>query len=106
MTLKDNVNIDEAMAREVKQLLEELRPGCKFFILAEAEGFYMASKSFRKLMATEQFTSFIGACAICSFSHSLNNLHRAFNHMDVPVIPFKIFDKKDHALQWIRAFMM
>ena len=104
--LKDNITIDETFALEVKTALENFRPGCKYFMLAEAEGFYMASKAFRVLMTTQKFTSFLGALAIYSKSDSLNSLHRVFNQMDVPAIPLKIFEKRDHALQWLRAHMV
>lgn len=97
----ENTVLDEIITKEIDDILTELNPGKKYYILSEARGFYMISPGLRKAMATADFNRPIAAIAFYSQEEKLNDMQQTFNEITQPKVPIKFFINKEKAIKWL-----
>jgi hypothetical protein len=103
--VKEGVTIDVEDCLEVKQNLSELRPGTKFFVMAEGVEFFTLTKEARALSATKKFSDNTIAIAFYTTNSSLLLLGEVYNKINKPAVPTKIFNDREEAKEWLAKQM-
>lgn len=104
--IKQDVILDEKAVRETKRILEEFRPGAKYFVLAEGEGFFRVSRKARRLGASRSFSSHLAAVAFYSTNFSLHLLSELYNKIDKPAVVTRAFRDRELAMDWLGSLML
>lgn len=104
--IKDGVTLDAKVIHETKQIVEEYKPGVKFFVLAEGEGFFNITKEARELSATREFSSHMAAVAFHTPNPSLMYLGEMYNSMNKLTVTTKIFHSRYNAHEWLKDLMI
>jgi hypothetical protein len=104
--IKKDVLLDEKAARESKKLLEEFKPGAKFFILAEGMDFFRVTRGVRRLAVSKSFSNHMAAVAFCSTNFSLQLLGELYIKINKPPIPTKLFMNKKDAEEWLKELLI
>lgn len=84
------------------KLSDEYRPGTRYCVLMEGEADSAVSAAARRLAASDKYSQFTVALALCgsSITHAImGNLYLKINK---PVTSTRYFDKREDALQWLR----
>ncbi|HEY0029391.1 MAG TPA: hypothetical protein VGC65_01435 [Bacteroidia bacterium] len=101
--IKEGATLDVRVALEAKQIVEEYRPGIKFFVLAEGMNFFNITKEARELSATESFVSQAEAVAFLTTSISMIFLAEMYKNISKPPVKTKIFHTRDNARDWLKG---
>ncbi|MCE3278966.1 MAG: hypothetical protein K0S44_1157 [Bacteroidetes bacterium] len=99
--IKEGVTIDVVDIIEGKKLLTKAKPNTKFFVLAEGIEFFTLTKGARELSATKEFSDNTHAIAFYTTNSSLLLLGEIYNKINKPVVPTKIFNDRDEAMEWL-----
>jgi hypothetical protein len=84
-----------------KELLEEVRPGEKFFILAEGVELFTVTKEARKLAATREYSDNTHAIAFYTHNPSIFLLGKMYQQINKPAVPTNVFYNRDEARDWL-----
>lgn len=101
LIIKADVLLDEPVAREIKKMLEELKPGKKHFLLVQSPGFFQVTQKVRKLGASKKFSSHLAAVGAYSSNASIILLADLYNKINKPAVVTKIFHVRESALEWL-----
>jgi hypothetical protein len=104
-TIKEGVEMDTEFILNIKETLEALRPGQKYYCLSDSVGFFNITYEARELSATEEFSSHLAAVAFFTSNYSLQLMGDVYNKINKPVVETKIFADRDSALEWLREQM-
>jgi hypothetical protein len=104
--VKKDVLLDEKSAREAKKLLEDYKPGTKFFVLAEGLDFFRVTRGARRLGASKTFSTHMAAVAFCSNNFSLHLLGELYIKINKPAVPTRLFTNKKSAKEWLKELMV
>jgi hypothetical protein len=88
-----------------KKNVEELKLGTKVFVLSENEGFYSITKEARKLSASTEYSSHIGAVAVLISYLPTRFIAELYLKINKPVVPTKTFTDRDAAITWLEEQM-
>ncbi|MCW3105392.1 MAG: hypothetical protein JWO09_3832 [Bacteroidetes bacterium] len=103
--VKEGVKLDVDELLEGKKALTKLRPGVRFFVLAEGIEFFTISKEARDLCATAEYSDNTIAIAFYTPNISLLLMGEMYNKINKPAVPTKIFSQRDTAEEWLREQM-
>jgi len=101
LVIKDAVLYDDRVARETKSLLEQLRPGKKYYLVVSSIGFFRVSKKARKLGASKAFSNHLSAVAFYTTNASLLLIGELYNKINKPAVSTRIFASKEAAIEWL-----
>lgn len=104
-TIKEGVTIDVEVILEAKKIVEEYKPGVKFFVLSEGAGFFNVTMEARKLSATKEFSSHLASIAFYTTNLSLIFLGEMYNNINKPAVRTKIFHSRYSAHEWLKGQM-
>jgi len=103
--VKEGVKLGVKDLLEGKKRLMELRPGVKFFVLAEGVEFFTISREAREMSATREYSDNTVAIAFYTTNISVLLMGEMYNKISKPVVPTKIFNDRDAAKEWLREQM-
>lgn len=103
--IKEGVSIDVPDILEGKRLVTEAFPGVKFYVMAEGINFFTLTPEARKLCATAEYSDNTIAIAFYTTNVSILLLGEMYNKINKPVVPTKIFNNRDNALEWLKEQM-
>lgn len=104
--IKDGVTLDARVIHETKQIVEQYKPGVKFFVLAEGEGSFNITPEAKDLSATHEFSSHMAAVAFHTSNLTLIYLGEMYNSMNKLTVKTKIFHSRYNAHEWLKDLMM
>ncbi len=99
--IKDGVTIDEKDVIEGKKRLTALRPGKKYFVLAEGVEFFTLTKEARRVTATKEYSDNTLAIAFYTSNMSIYFLGQMHEKVSKPFVPTKIFISREAAKKWL-----
>lgn len=103
--MKPDVLVDEERLLEGKRIIEEQRPGGKYFVYSEGAGFFTLTRKARELSATAEYSTHLAAVAFVTNNVSLLLLSELHAKITKPVIPTRTFRKPEDAKNWLRSLM-
>ena len=71
----------------------------------EAEEFFQLTVDARSVGASEKYSQYLAAVALCSKDLSLKILGNLYIKINKPHAPTKFFDDHDKAVEWLRSLM-
>jgi hypothetical protein len=104
--IKEDVIIDTKLVLEVKQTIEQYKPGTRFYIFAEGVGFFNMNKEARKLTATKEFSSYMAAVAFFTKNPTLLLLGELYNAINKPAVETRLFTDRDKARRWLKSLII
>lgn len=99
--IKANVTLDVSDLLEGKRRLTRIRPGVKFFVLAEGVKFFTLTREARNLSATAEYADNTHAIAFFTTNMSIYLLGQIYEKINKPPVPTKIFVNKTSAQKWL-----
>lgn len=102
-TVKKNITLQAEDVWESKDLSINYIPNQKFYVLLEGEDDSDVSGDARRAAASEEYTKYVAALALCS-----NKLHQKiigslFLKINKPKVPTQFFDNREDALIWLKS---
>lgn len=105
LTVKENATYDASDVEESLKLSLQGNYNGKFYVLFEAEGNATITEDARKRAASQDYTKYSAALALCSDKPALVALGNIFLTVNRPKVPTKFFKKRADALKWLRERM-
>jgi hypothetical protein len=103
--LKENIIIDEQFVVDMKERVEKLKPGKKFYVLSSGIGFFQVTNKARRICSTAEYNTYIHAVAFYTTNFTLKIVGELYNKLNKPVIPTRIFQDRNSAEEWLFSFM-
>lgn len=103
--VKEGVKLGVKDLLEGKKALVQLRPGMKFFVLAEGVEFFTISREAREMCATKEYADNTVAIAFYTTNISILLMGEMYNKISKPAVPTKIFNNRDTAKEWLMEQM-
>jgi hypothetical protein len=100
-TIREGAYIDVPYIQKGKERLLALGLGRKFYVLSRGTGFYRVSKEARKLSASKEFATHLGAVAVMVNHVSVRFVLDMYLKIDKPVTPTRAFTDEKLALKWL-----
>lgn len=100
--INEGAYIDTAYLIEGKKRLMKVYPNMKFYVLAEGLGFFRISKEAKELAAGKEYSDHLAAVAVISNHVATNLILDAYQKINKPVVPTKIFTDRELAIEWLR----
>ena|SRR6218665_2357818 len=104
--IKADTVFDDRAAEDSKKILEEARPGKKYFLLVSSSGFFKITKRARRLGADRLFSSHLAAVACYTGNFSLSLLGELYNKLNKPFVITRVFPSREPALEWLMDQMV
>lgn len=104
-TTKEGACIDVPYLLEGKRHAERLGLKTRFYVLADAQGYYSVSRKARQLIASKEYSSHLAAIAVITTHLLLKLVLELYFQLDKPVTPTKSFSKRTDALRWLHQQM-
>lgn len=104
--IKEGVTIDAEEVSEGKKMVTAMFPGMKFFVLAEGINFFNLTSEARRLSATAEHSDNTIAIAFYTTNISILLLGEMYNKINKPVVPTKVFNNRENALEWLKNQMV
>lgn len=105
LTVKENATYDASDVEESLELSLRGNYRSKFYVLFEAEGNANITEDARKRAASQDYTKYTAALALCSDKPTLVALGNIFLTVNRPKVPTKFFKKRADALRWLKEKM-
>ena len=105
ISVKKNVTLRPVDLKESKKLSTEYKPGVKFYVLIEGEENGSVSTEARRLAASEEYSHYTAALALCSNSLYLAITGNLFLTINRPKVPTRFFEKREDGLIWLEEQM-
>jgi hypothetical protein len=103
--VKEDVTISAADVIAGKAALSKIRPGIKFFVIAEGIGFFTITKEAKEICATSEYADNTVAVAFYTTSTAILLMGEMYNKINKPVVPTKIFNNRELAQEWLKEQM-
>lgn len=103
--VKRGVTLQAKDVEESKRLSLEAFPGCKFFVLMEGEEDANVSEDARRLAASEEYSKYTSALALCSGRAAMSVMGNLFLRFNSPRVPTRFFYNRIEAIDWLKAQM-
>jgi hypothetical protein len=103
--IREDAVLDVRVALEVKKIVEEYRPGVKFYVLAEGMGFFNVTKEARELSASVEFSSHMACVAFHTNNPSVVFLGELYNSINKPAVSTRVFHSRYSAREWLQEKM-
>ncbi len=103
--IKENARLDVEDVLEGKAKLTALKPGKKFYVLAEGIEFFTLTKEARAVTATKEYADNTLAIAFYTSNMSIYFLGQMHEKISKPFVPTKIFINKEAAKTWLKEQM-
>jgi hypothetical protein len=104
-TTKEGAYLDVPYLVEGKRRAQNLGLNKRFYVLADAQGFYRISRRARALLATKDYSDHIAAIAVVKTHLFIKLVLELFFQLDKPATPTKAFTNKADALRWLKERM-
>jgi hypothetical protein len=99
--IKEGANIDAYDVIEGKKEVVKLWPGTLFYVLAEGVEFFTMTREARAICASPVYADNTIAIAFYTTNVSVWLLGEMYNKINKPVVPTKIFNNRESALEWL-----
>ena len=103
--IKEGVTVDVRVIEEIKKMIEEYKPGVRFYVLSEGIGFFNITKEAKELSATKEFSNHLAAIAFFTTNLSLIFMGEMYNSINKPAVTTKIFHSRYSAHEWLKTQM-
>lgn len=103
--VKKNVTLSPDNVRESMALSANFMPGEKFYVLIEGEENGSVSTEARRLAASEEYSRYTAALALCSNSLYLAIIGNLFLTVNRPKVPTRFFERREDGLIWLEEQM-
>jgi hypothetical protein len=103
--IKADVIFDEILVRDSKNILEQIRPGHKHYLLVSSDGFFRLTRKARKIGASKDFSTHLAAVGCYTSNFSLALLGELYNKINKPAVPTRVFNSKEIATEWLEEQM-
>ncbi len=103
--IKENARLDVEDVLEGKAKLTALKPGKKFYVLAEGIEFFTLTKEARAVTTTKEYSNNTLAIAFYTSNMSIYFLGQMHEKISKPFVPTKIFINKEAAKTWLKEQM-
>jgi hypothetical protein len=103
--IREEAVLDVRVALEAKKIVEEYRPGIRFYVLAEGMGFFNVTKEARELSACKEYSSHMAAVAFHTTNPSMVFLGDLYNSINKPAVITKVFHSRYSAREWLQERM-
>jgi hypothetical protein len=104
--IKGDTVFDDRAALKSKKILEEARPGKKYYLLVSSSGFFKITKRARRLGADRLFSSHLAAVACYTGNFSLFLLGELYNKLNKPFVTTRVFPSREPAMEWLTDQMV
>ena len=103
--VKEGALLDVRVVTEVKKIVEEYRPGVRFYVLSEGVGFFNVTREAKELSATAEFSSHMAAVAFHSTNPTMILIGEMYNSINKPAVLTKLFYSRYSAMEWLQKKM-
>lgn len=105
LIVKKNKTLSVADIKESLRLTEETMPGKKLYVLIEGEENASVSTEAMNEAASEAYTGYSAALALCSPDSYLSVSGELYLKVKKPVVPTRFFSNRAQALEWLKGLM-
>lgn len=105
IVVKRNVTLQAADVEQSRELSESVHPHSRFYVLMEGEENASVSEEARKLAASEEYSRYTAALALCSTRAAMSVMGNVFLRFNRPLVPTRFFYNRLEAIDWLKTQM-
>lgn len=103
--VRKNQTLEAKHVWESKELSKKVKPSEKFYVLIEGEEGASVSSEARRAAASDEYSRYTAALALCSDSTYMSIMGNLFLKINKPKVPTCFFEDKSKAMKWLENRM-
>lgn len=103
--VRQNQTLEAKDVWESKELSKSYLPNTKFYVLMEGEENASVSNEARRAAASDEYSKYTEALALCSNSSYMAIVGNLFLKINKPKVPTRFFEERNSALAWLNELM-
>jgi hypothetical protein len=103
--VRKNQTLEAKHVWESKELSKKYKPSEKFYVIIEGEEGASVSSEARRAAASEEYSKYTAALALCSDSSYMSIVGNLFLKINKPKAPTRFFEDRESAIRWLQSQM-